>query len=195
MKNGTIRWAPNKALRDTCLRGDVHLPAVLTDGYAGTDELGPYVEFRQIRVTLKGRPDLQELWEEAMSTGHPVSDGSVEMKNDTIRWVPNEIYRAKARRRWVWARSRGLFVMTRGAESWLVIGIMAVVWFLRVGDHPWITRQCIDFKPCLNFMNPLLARFAPLFQGISDTQTALGHWAVAAKLILENIGQKLKGAL
>jgi hypothetical protein len=79
MKNGTIRWVPSDALRASCARGGATLPDILTDGYAGSDELGPYVEFSTIRVSvhesaLFGKADLRKLWEAAMTNERPDSN-------------------------------------------------------------------------------------------------------------------------
>jgi hypothetical protein len=57
-------------LRASAGRCGITLPATLTDGHAGNDELGPYIEFSQVRVSVNDKkPDLKKLWEATMATG------------------------------------------------------------------------------------------------------------------------------
>jgi hypothetical protein len=68
IKNGTIHWVPSPAFREKVTRAGGTLADVLTDGHAGSDELGQYIEFSCVngaRVSVSGKPDLKKLWEAA----------------------------------------------------------------------------------------------------------------------------------
>jgi len=69
IKNGTIHWVPSEEFRAQAGRANVKLPEVMTRGLAGNDELGPYVHFSSpgFRVAVAGKPDLEELWKQAIS--------------------------------------------------------------------------------------------------------------------------------
>ena len=73
IKNGRLHWVPSEEQWNRFKRGGQPLPDVLTGGYAGSDELGPYVQFDQIRLTPTGKPELEKLWKEATAIARPES--------------------------------------------------------------------------------------------------------------------------